>query len=172
MGLIEFFIWLYLTASSHKNVYLIGDSMAAGLSQPIAKEVRKAGNTFHSRYKIGSTVIDWAKMPELDQDIRNYNPDTILISLGTNDMKVINFNLEKRSLKSFLKKIQNSGAKEIIWIVPTSMPFKDNGFLKILEDVDVKKVMCGSYERSHDKIHFTMNGYKDWANCIALHLRD
>lgn len=170
MGMIEFIIWLYITASTHKNIYLVGDSMAAGLSQPIGKEVKKTGNTFHSRYKIGSTVIDWAKMPELDQDIKNYNPDTILISLGTNDMKVINFNLEKKALKVFLKKMQSSGAKEIIWIVPPSMPFKDNGFLKILEDVDVKKVECGSYERSLDKIHLTNNGYKDWATCVMSHL--
>ena len=152
---------------SPKNIYVMGDSLAQGLSTPIKKYAKDNNIKFHSRTIVGSTSIQWSKFESLNQDLNNYKPDLIVVSLGTNDMR--GDRSPQSSIEKISNKLINTGAK-VVWLIPPSMPFPDRGIRDFIYQLPkrVNKLKCDDsiLERSKDKIHFTQKGYSEWANCI------
>ena len=147
----------------------MGDSLAQGLSAPIKKYAKDNKIKYHSRTVVGSTSANWSHSESLNQDLKKYNPDLIVVSLGTNDMR--GDKSPQKSMETISQKLISTGAK-IIWLIPPSMPFPDRGVREIINHLpsQINKLSCddSTLERSEDKIHFTQKGYDDWAKCIII----
>jgi len=158
--------------STTQSIYVVGDSLAQGLSSPLKQFAKDKKIKFHSRTVVGSTSIFWSKSYYLKNDLKTYNPDLIIVSLGTNDMKLSH--APQKEIEKISQQLINTNAK-IIWLVPPSMPFTDNGVREVIYHLpsQINKLKCEdlSLERSKDKIHFTFKGYNDWAKCIEENIR-
>jgi lysophospholipase L1-like esterase len=150
-----------------QSIYVVGDSLAQGLSLPLKQFAQDKKIKFHSRTIVGSTSIFWSKSYQFKNDLKTYSPDLIIVSLGTNDMKLSH--AAQKEIEKISQQLINTGAR-IIWLVPPSMPFTDNGVRDVIYHLpsQINKLKCEDFslERSKDKIHFTFKGYNDWAECI------
>jgi hypothetical protein len=119
---------------------ILGDSIAKGIS-----DIRKECVAY---VQSGINSSDWN-----DKFIKKVKPSkTTIISLGSNDYKNLNTEIELMVLRSFVN------SKHVFWIVPAIKPEKQ----KIVKEIaryhgDTFIIIP---ELSKDKVHPTYNGYK------------
>ena len=152
--------------ASGSRLVLIGDSLAEGLSVPLGELAKEAGVVFSSDSVSGSTITTWARRAELDKDLDPV-PELVLVSLGTNDLRLKDVSPEEPLLHQLLARITDSGAA-VLWIAPPSMPFADNGTRALLSraGADVFSSEPLDIARGPDGVHPTAMGYAGWAAAI------
>lgn len=144
------------------RLLLVGDSLAVGLTAPLKQLATASGVKFAAQAKEGTTVAFWsgADFPE---------SDTVLVSLGTNDMKLLDPLAERPKLDVLLAKLGKL-SKRVIWVLPPPMPFPDKGVLGMIDDAakvaKIALVPSLDVDRGPDKIHPTGRGYAAWAGFI------
>src|SRR3990172_5754810 len=67
------------------RVLLIGDSLAVGTAPYFAALAKEAGVEFKSLAKVGTRIDQWASSAELKALLEKFQPELVLVSLGTND---------------------------------------------------------------------------------------
>jgi lysophospholipase L1-like esterase len=147
------------------KVLLIGDSFAQGLAPPLKQLFSEHGMLFLADGRIGSTIQQWASQPWLDAALAKGKPDVVLVSLGTNDMKLVDPMLEKPALANLVSKLKQS-AGSIVWISPPSLPFPDRGVRSMLADMPAFHSEALSIPRGPDAIHPNIAGYAGWAGAL------
>lgn len=119
---------------------ILGDSIAKGIS-----DIRKECVAY---VQSGINSRDWN-----DRFVKNVKPSkTTIISLGSNDYKSLNTEIELVALRSFIN------SDRIFWIVPAIKPEKQEIVRKIARYYGDTFVIIP--ELSQDKVHPTYNGYK------------
>lgn len=119
---------------------ILGDSIAKGIS-----DIRKECVAY---VQSGINSRDWN-----DQFIKKIRPaKSTIISLGSNDFKNLNSEIELVSLRSYVN------SDHVYWIVPAIKSDKQNLVKKIARLYGDTFVIIP--ELSSDKIHPTLNGYK------------
>lgn len=154
------------------RVFLFGDSLAQGLTKPLEQLASDMGVKFFGDGRTSTIINQWNSQPWLANDLSLAPPKFILVSLGTNDMKLFDANTEKSALNNLITKMKATKAT-IVWILPPTMPFPDNGILKMImaTGLPVFHSEALSIPRGSDKIHPTVAGYAGWAGAIWAFLK-
>jgi len=119
---------------------ILGDSIAKGISDVRTECV--------SYVKSGINSRDWN-----DQYVKKIKPArTTIISLGSNDYRNLNTEIELVALRSFVN------ADRVFWIVPAIKPEKQKIVINIARHFG--DTIVNIPELSPDKIHPTNKGYK------------
>jgi len=123
---------------------IVGDSIAVGTAhfRPECRVMAKSG--------INSQ--DWNERHFHDQ----LRSDTVIISLGSNDLKTLNTFKEIILLRSRIK------ARRVFWILPANKPQKVE-LIKMVA-AEYKDTIIPISKVSTDKVHPTVQGYKELAN--------
>lgn len=148
------------------RVLLVGDSLAQGLALPMRQLAVERGVDFKADGRVSTTIGQWAGQPWLGQDL-TYKPTLILVSLGTNDMKLLDPSLERPALMKLSQGLRSSGAV-IVWLAPPQMPFPDRGVRALLTEPGFKIFPSDALniQRGPDQIHPTTVGYAGWSGAI------
>lgn len=154
-------------AGPSDRVLLLGDSLAAGLTAPMKALVEASGAEFSGHGVVGSRIDEWDSKyaaPDLE-----WGPTVVVVSLGTNDMKMFDPSTQQRGhLDSLLAKLRAGGAR-VAWIVPPTMPFEDKGVRQLVADAGPDMLVHAErldLPRGGDKIHMTPSGYKKFAEAV------
>jgi lysophospholipase L1-like esterase len=119
---------------------ILGDSIAKGVS-----DIRKECVAY---VKSGINSSDWN-----DVYVKKIKPaKTTIISLGSNDYKNLNTEIELVALRSFVN------SDQVFWIVPAIKPEKQEIVKKIARHYGDTFIIIP--ELSPDKVHPTYKGYK------------
>ena len=123
---------------------IVGDSIAVGTAhfRPECAVMAKSG--INSR--------DWNEQHYHDQ----LKSDTVIISLGSNDLKTLNTFREIIALRSRIK------ARRVFWILPANKPQK----VELIQMVaaEYKDTILPIPNVSKDRVHPTVQGYRELAN--------
>lgn len=149
--LIILFLYLFVFSHSHAyNIMYIGDSHSYGeFGKQIYKSLSVISPDMSIQASCGATAKTWlgekghAKtncgywkkdaneefrskdhfLPIFDEDLSKYNPDVVIVQLGTNIAVAKNPQNASSSIDLIMSKIQDSGAK-CIWIGPPDAKHK------------------------------------------------
>ena len=123
---------------------IVGDSIAVGTAhfRPECAVMAKSG--------INSK--DWNEKHYHDQ----LKSDTVIISLGSNDLKTLN---TFREIIALRQRIQ---ARRVFWILPANKPQKVELIKMVAEEY--KDTIIPISKVSTDKVHPTPQGYRELAN--------
>jgi lysophospholipase L1-like esterase len=154
-----------------KRVFLVGDSLAVGLSRPLSALAKDNNVAFESMAIQGTRLDQWANNETLFAAIQKFKPDLILVSLGTNDeyLNLDGGTKQAPHLKALLGRLRMFAP--VAWIGPPKLPKQgSNGVVPLI----MKSVPSSHYFPSHeldisrapDKLHPTTGGYAGWAGKI------
>lgn len=150
------------------RVLLVGDSLAQGLAPPLQQLAKADRIDVVGRGRQSTTIQQWGQQQAWLQQALAEGPfDVVLISLGTNDMKVQSPASEEPAMRSLLSAIVAAGSQPV-WIAPPTMPFPDRGVRALVASADVPTFPSDqlTIPRAGDGIHGTLAGYAGWAGAI------
>lgn len=163
-----------------RRVLIIGDSLTRNARTPLKRQLRKDGWTPTVRC-FGGKRLDWAiaqakRAKELDQ-----LPDTVVIAIGTNDMRWIDRGTTKARMQQLLKVLGNK--RTVLWVDTYASGgdrftrSKEKWFNRQVKQLarqseNVHRVNWGNYARREgvrfaDALHYTSAGERTWAKRIA-----
>lgn len=167
-------------AGEGRRVLVIGDSLTRNARTPLKKKLRASGWTPTVRC-FGGKRLDWAiaqarRAKEIDQ-----LPDTVVIAIGTNDMRWIDRGTTKARMRQLLGVL---GKKRTVLWVDTYASGGDrftrskekwfNRQVKSLarENENLYRVVWGPYARREgvqfaDALHYNRAGERAWARRIV-----
>ena len=149
------------------RVLLVGDSLAVGINGPMKQLAAASGIEYQGKGVTGSRIDQWAKTL-LDEQL-GFEPTIVLVSLGTNDMKMSDPVVQQSGhVQTILQKARDKGA-QVVWIVPPTMPFPDKGVRQMILDAQPDGVVRADYlelPRAADQIHMTPSGYSTFAEAV------
>lgn len=131
---------------------IIGDSIGQGIANARTECVSYAHRGYNSR-----------QINRLYRTIE-FNADTVIISLGTNDNKYVDTYHELLLLRERIT------AKKVIWIMPAAVNPKSGAILSIIEaSIESiasvhKDIIVTIPKPTADRYHPTMSGYRKLAN--------
>lgn len=152
------------------RVLLIGDSLAQGLSVPMKQLASEDQIAFLADGRQGTRIGQWGVEPWLSQDLATFRPTLVLVSLGTNDMRMTDPNGERPALAALLLALRGLRA---LWIAPPTMPFPDRGVRAMIADTEVPTFHSESLSipRGPDGIHPTASGFAGFAGSVWKSIR-
>ena len=130
---------------------ILGDSIAKGIS-----DVRKECVAY---VKSGINSYDYVNRHVLYTQ-GNTEAKTVIISLGSNDLKNINTYDELDTLRRLVK------AERVYWILPNIKETKRKAVYDVAKKYNDWIIDARGYDRSPDSVHPTYKGYKDIAKEI------
>lgn len=167
------------------KVLLVGDSLALGLTAPLAAEAQRYGIELKGDGRTSTTAQQWVTGGWLAKDVADFSPTITLISLGTNDATG-DLASWAGNIQTLIDQATNKGGA-VAWIGPpyfaprlTPSPFPAGNVEKMRQtllnvlgprginvfptDADAP---AKDYGRAPDGIHMSAEGYKSWAKDIA-----
>lgn len=150
------------------RVLLIGDSLAQGLKLPLQQLAGDAKVPFAADGRQGSRIDQWNAEPWLQTIVTAFRPTLVLVSLGTNDMRMAApAETQKAPLAALVAKLR-AAAPEVGWIMPPTMPFPDRGMRALLLSTGLPVFRSDqlTIQRAGDGIHPTAMGYGGWAGQV------
>jgi lysophospholipase L1-like esterase len=156
----------WLRASELSGTLLVGDSLAFMLSSSLKVAGKRFGQEVRTRARGGTTTAQWLQRGWFKEAL-DLGPETVLISLGTNDWERDKF--PERVYR--LVELAHDRKIEVVWLIP---PKKKAKFIReVVEksgadfrhdasvlDIPVEK----------DGVHPTFKGLEVWANDLASFL--
>lgn len=154
------------------RVLVAGDSLGVGITAPMKKLAAAAGSELEGHAVVGSRIDQWDD--ETIDNFLSFGPAVVVLSLGTNDMKMFDpATKQAPRAASLIARIRAAGAK-VAWVVPPTMPFDDKGVRQMIADAGPDLLVRADLlelPRAADKIHMTPSGYQELAevvwNCVA-----
>lgn len=159
------------------RIFLLGDSLAVGLTRPLATIAAEQKVGFEAMAKEGTRMDQWATNPALFEAIQRFKPNLILVSLGTNDeyMKLDAHERQAPHIRTLLDKLR--AAAPVVWIGPPQLPStgnyawsKSNGALQLIHENIPPSHYFPSHEliipRAPDQLHPNVKGAAGWAGEI------
>lgn len=144
------------------RVLLLGDSIAQGLTAPLNRLVTDAKASLSVTAKMGTTISAWSGTPPPKSDIA-------LVSLGTNDMKLLDPLAEKSKLEALLLRLRET-SRRVVWVSPPPMPFQDRGVRQMLASTTaaagVELFPSIEVPRGPDGVHPNASGYAALAGLL------
>ncbi|MCC6903331.1 MAG: SGNH/GDSL hydrolase family protein [Polyangiaceae bacterium] len=150
----------------------IGDSMAGALGVALNDELKQHKVKGILRFKTASYIPGWAGGQELPLHLSQMKPDLVLITLGTNEVKMPDPTQRAPLVKKIVKLI---GDRPCVWLAPPIWT-DERGLYQVIRDnvapcryMDTEVVYPGM-PRLGDKIHPTINARKEWAKRVVAWL--
>lgn len=147
----------------------IGDSMAGALGVALNDELKLHKVKGMLRFKTASYIPGWAGGLDLPLYISQYKPDLVLITLGTNEVKMPDPTQRAPLVRKIVKLV---GDRPCVWIAPPVWTSEKGLYQVIKENVapcrymDTEQVY-GDMPRLNDKIHPTIGARKEWAKRVV-----
>ncbi len=169
------------------RVFLLGDSLAVGLTAPFGALCRDNGIAFQALATVGTRIDQWASNDALTQALRTFQPTIVLISLGTNDAYMQPQPGEDIAARQapfadqLLTKIEAVGPRAIVWIAPPTLPpaavslSSVRALIAHEHSVELPRIkprvalypsQSLSLPRGPDGIHPVARGYAAWAGAL------
>jgi len=166
------------------RVLVIGDSLAVGMGPHFQALGKEAGVEVKVLAKVGTRIDQWAGSAVLQQTLDSFQPDMVLVSLGTNDEYLTGDAVARQApaLEALLKKFESAsitrhlrhGVEYIVWIGPPTLPRQTNGITAMIQDAAAGLTPRFHYfhsekldiPRGPDKLHPTARGYAGWAGAV------
>lgn len=158
--------------ASGGRVYLVGDSLAQGLLPPLRQEAADADVELRGRGVRSTRIRDWTHgelQQALQADLQGFDPDLVLVSLGTNDFTAS----PEAVADSVAELLEELSAHRIVWVLPPTYVDKaGNDRLATVRDIIRQKVANAfpsdelEIPRAPDGLHPTAKGYSGWAAAI------
>lgn len=159
------------TDTTVSRVLIFGDSMTILVANRLAAYGEKNGYKVASVTWDGSSTISWSSCDTLDNFIRKYKPDFIMVTLGSNELFLKNFESRKPYVQKILDKIGNI---PFVWISPPNWK-EDVGFNLMMRSVLPQGTFYNSNKldlpRGADHIHPTPRGGVIWTDSIMTWMR-
>jgi hypothetical protein len=155
--------------SNKIKIFLIGDSMGEGVAYGLSHIKRKYPIEFQSIAKSSTTTYYWNSYTALDKKILDYNPNVVMIILGTNEWNGVNSSTKLRIMKLH-KQLEDLGV-QVVWVTPPVK--KASKFFDIVHDIygvftyDSRNL---NVPRGPDHVHPTPKGYIVWSRQILASL--
>ena len=162
---------------SGMKIFLLGDSLAVGLTPPLSALASEHKVGFKAMAKSGTRIDQWSNNAALYQAIQDFKPDLILVSLGTNDeyMKLDAHAKQAPHIRTLLQQLRKSAP--VVWIGPPKLPStgfyawsKTNGALPLIHEHVPSSHYFPSHElaipRAPDQLHPNVKGAAGWAGEI------
>jgi lysophospholipase L1-like esterase len=169
------------------RVLLIGDSLAVGMAPFFATMAKEAGVDFKAMATVGTRIDQWAANADLKNLLEAFQPELVLVSLGTNDSfmqgadAVSKQQAQLEKLLALLTQWPRSrdyglGPDNVVWIGPPTLPNPPNpGMAKMIQDAAGSALSPRFYyfhseklsmPRGPDNLHPTARGYAGWAGAV------
>lgn len=149
-----------------RKIFIFGDSMTHNLAMSLARYGSKNGYKINSVTWESSSILSWANSDKIGKYIEEFNPDFIIVSLGSNELELKNFEARAKSVKKIIEKI---GERPYLWVGPPLWK-TDRGLYKMIGDnVNSKnlfRIDSLDIERGPDHIHPTRKGADQWADSL------
>lgn len=149
-----------------KSILLFGDSMTLNLALRLSRYAKENGHDFHAINWDSSNTKIWAESDTLEYFMKEYKPDFIFISLGSNEVYFKKPETRMPYVKKILAKI---GDIPYVWIGPPNWN-EDTGINDMLEKVCTPGSFFRSqgmdFKRKADKIHPTRQSSALWIDSI------
>lgn len=155
---------------SGRRVLLVGDSLAVGLKRRMNERAGASGAMFFSDAEQSTFLTVWSKH-RFAQDLDNYKPDIVLVSLGTNDSGGTSVEMVRRALSAMLSQAKSRGVR-VYWIGLPSLPSRlalAPSIRQVIRESGTpyyESEREPSFERAPDGVHCTPRGYSTWADGI------
>ena len=153
-------------AAAPKKFLLVGDSMAWGLGLALKPMMEAEGRSFRFRHKTSDSIRAYAANARMRDDLRKYEPDVVLITLGSNEALIPK---PEALVKPVKKIVRHVGDKPCYWIGPP-MWRDDTGVVKVLEEHVAPCRFFNSsaleIERRKDGYHPNKQGSETWARAV------
>lgn len=153
--------------NNQPRVLLVGDSLAVGLTGPLANHAARARADFASSAAGSTTAIHWKT--RLAEQLVEYGPDLVLFCLGTNDCHDPGSRAcaELSSNAAELTAQAEAVGASVLWLVPTWLSYSER-IADALDRAGVGVLFApDALDVAPDRIHLTRAGYADWAATIA-----
>ena len=158
------FAGIAMSNPKNKDILLVGDSLAVGLSAPMKALGKRDDVHVHDEAKVGTTASYW--VPRLPSILRARRPRVLAVSLGTNDAAIADRKLASEALRGICKVAEELDVR-LVWIAPPSLPARLTGAATVRATIDdcapVVLDISEGIERAPDGIHATGKGYATWA---------
>lgn len=169
------------------RVLLIGDSLAVGMAPHFAALAKEAGVDFKAMATVGTRIDQWASNADLKKILESFQPELVLVSLGTNDEYMQGADVVQKQqaqlekLLALLTQWPRShdyglGPDHIVWIGPPTLPKPPSpGIPKMIQDAAGSVLAPRFYyfhseklsmPRGPDGIHPNVRGYAGWAGAV------
>lgn len=154
------------TDTTVKSVLIFGDSMTILIANRLAAYGEKNGYEVASVTWDSSSTVSWSGCDTLENFIKRYHPDFIMVSLGSNELFLKNFDARRPYVEKLIAKI---GDIPFVWIGPPSWK-EDKGFNKMMRKTLPEGTFFDSngldLPRGADNIHPTPKGGVIWTDSI------
>lgn len=158
-----------------KSILLLGDSLAVGLGDPMVSLGAHNGVAVDVHAISGKTAAYW--QPQVQDLLSASRPDLLLVSLGTNDAVADYPAAYVAAIRAICETAKSSGVR-IAWIAPPALGplsrFPSLGAIRQAISGCSPEVIDVSADiqdlRSADGIHFSWQGYNEWARLIWVAL--
>lgn len=152
---------------------LVGDSFAVGLAAPLRELVTGLGAQLTADGVVGTRIPQWtgARLQQALAAVQG-GATMVLVSLGTNDMKLPTPASEQAALDQLVAQLRASKAT-LVWVGPPSVPFPDRGVRAMLQRMKVPLFRSDALQlaRGPDGLHPTAAGYAGWAGALVQWIR-
>ena len=152
--------------SEIESILIFGDSMTILVANRLAQYGKKNGYRVNSVTWDASSTVSWANCDTLDNFIKRYHPDLIMITLGSNELFLKNFEKRRPDVERLLKKIGNI---PYLWISPPNWK-EDQGYNAFMRGILAPGTFFNSNNldlpRKKDHIHPTSKGGEIWTDSI------
>lgn len=152
--------------SMPKSILLFGDSMTLNLAHRLSKYAKQNGHDLHSINWDSSNTKIWAETDTLSHYLKEFKPDYIFISLGSNEVYFKNPEKRMPYVKKILAMIGNI---PYVWIGPPNWN-EDTKINDMLEATCAPGTFFRSqgmsFKRKKDNIHPTRASSALWMDSI------
>jgi hypothetical protein len=153
-------------ASKATRVLHVGDSMAPLVGNYLRPIFARSGRNYWIEAVMSSSTLDWAGKRLLQDAMYRYDPELILISLGSNEL----FDPKPERRAGAVRQIvEDTRGRPCVWIGPPLWK-PDAGFVKVLKNnlghcryFDSSKL---DLPRMEDGRHPSWNGGWHWASAV------
>lgn len=152
--------------STIRNLLIFGDSMTHNLGMSLARYGTKNDFKVTSVTWESSSIIGWSESEKLDSFLRVSKPDYVIISLGSNELELKNFESREKYIRQLINRL---GDRPFIWVGPPLWK-EDKGLYKVIEKTIGKERFFPTegfeIPRGGDHIHPTQKGADIWADSL------
>ena len=152
-------------AAKAERILHVGDSMVPLVANYLAPVVRARGDKYHLMTTHSTTILEWSQGKLLNATY-DYDPDLILISLGSNDIYATDLTRRTAAIQAM---VQHTRRRACMWIGPPLWD-KDNG---IVERIQKNMGHCRYFDstklnlpRMKDGRHPSWTGGYHWARAV------
>lgn len=156
------------------KVLEIGDSFAGALGIDLDRDLKAAGLHGILRYKTSSYIPEWAYHHKLDEYVRDYKPDLVLITLGANEMRIQN---PEQRAGAIRKLVSEAHGVPCVWVGVPVWNDKLNALPEVIREnaapcryLDSTK-LYPDMPRMRDHIHPSMAARVVWAQRVLKWLQ-